>query len=253
MPADKRSGVYYELHGDGVPLLLGFPIMATHGEIFGEAAGVIRDQYLQGLTDRYQVLLTDYPSIGRSRDIPARALTADRVCADFLSVADAAGFNTFAYWAYSWGAAAGLQLASRTDRLSALIVGGWPPLGAQYKEILKAGLEQIDNPPKEARVVLRSPAQYAQWSTFYGSVQDWPEARYARSIACPKLAFAGAEGDTTAGSEAINNASILRDRQQELEAMGWQVELIEGRGHSVCMEPEVLVPVVRAFLDRVTR
>ncbi|MDJ0653341.1 MAG: alpha/beta hydrolase [Xanthomonadales bacterium] len=249
MPLDPHSGVYFELHGQGQPLLLGFPVMASHGEIFGPEAARVRDRYLELLTDRYQVLLVDYPSIGRSRDIPPDQLTADRVCSDLLAVADAAGFERFTYWGYSWGASSGLQLAWRSDRIAALVAGGWPPLGAAYREALAASLEQIDNPPDYAMVVLRSPAQYAQWSTFLSSIQDWPEETAARRLACPRLAFVGAEGDTDAGSQDILNATILRQRAPELEAMGWAVRLIADEGHDVCMKPDVLVPVVREFLD----
>ena len=249
MPIDKQSGVYYELHGDGEPLFLGFPVMATHAEIFGEGAGAIRDGYLSQLTDRYRVLLVDYPSIGRSADIPPGELTADRVCGDLSSVMDAAGFEHCIYWAYSWGAAVGLQLASRADRFSAMVIGGWPPLGAQYDAALRASLEQIDDPPAAVQVVLRSPAQYAQWSTFYKSVQGWPEAEVAASIQCPRLAFVGADGDTDAGSEDILNATILKANKAELESMGWNVSIIDGVGHEVALKPDILVPVVSEFLD----
>ncbi|RPH97386.1 MAG: alpha/beta hydrolase [Lysobacterales bacterium] len=249
MPHDQASGTYYEVHGQGTPLLLGFPILASHAQVFGEAAGPIRDGFLERLTDRYRVLLMDYPSIGRSRDIAPELLTADRVCADLLSVASAAGFGGFIYWGYSWGAAAGLQLASRSDRLLGLVIGGWPPLGAQYADVLAAVEEQMDDPPPEVQVVLRSSAQYAQWAAFYRSIDTWPEERAARSTACPRLAFAGADGDVYAGTRLIRNASILRARKEELEAMGWRVELIPGKGHSVGLEPETVVPVVRAFLD----
>lgn len=252
MPVDSGSGVYYEVHGDGEPLFLGFPLMASHAEIFGAEMGAIRDAYLEGLVDRFRVLLVDYPSIGRSADIPPTDLTADRVCQDLVSVFDEAGFERFIYWAYSWGAAVGLQLASRVDRCSALVVGGWPPLGAQYDAALRASLEQIDDPPPEVQVVLRSPAQYAQWSNFYKSVQGWPEREVAASIACPRLAFVGADGDTDAGSEDILNATILKARRAELEAMGWSVSIIEGVGHDVAFKPDVLLPIVSDFLDRRT-
>lgn len=250
MPYDRLSGVYFETHGAGVPLLLGFPIMASHALIFGEEAGAVRAEFLRLLTDRYQVLLVDYPSIGKSRDIPPDQLTADRVCGDLLSVAQAASFGRFVYWGYSWGAAVGLQLTARSDRLRGLVVGGWPPLGAQYSDILAAVCEQMDDPPPEVQVVLRSPAQYAQWATFYRSIENWPEEEFAGKLTIPRLAFAGAEGDVLAGSRMIRNASTLRARRAELEAMGWCVELIPGRGHAVGLQPEITVPVVRAFLDR---
>lgn len=250
MPQHVDSGVYYEVHGAGIPLFLGFPILASHAEVFGEEAGTIRDQFLAGLTDRYQVLLADYPSIGRSEDIPPGQLTVDRVCSDLLAVASAAGFNDFIYWGYSWGAAVGLQLAARSGRLAGLVMGGWPPLGAQYADVLAASVEQIENPPAAVQVVLRSPAQYAQWSHFYRSLGEWSEAELARRLALPRLAFAGDRGDVMAGNYLIRNASTLRSRKAELEAMGWEVALIPNADHSVGMQPAKVLPLVRDFLDR---
>jgi len=55
---------------------------------------------------------------------------------DILAVADAAGVDRFAWFGFSFGGVVGLQLASRTNRLSALVCGGWPPLGGQYAETL---------------------------------------------------------------------------------------------------------------------
>jgi pimeloyl-ACP methyl ester carboxylesterase len=231
-------------------LLLGFPIMASHGEIFGAAAGVVREGFLSRLIDRYQVLLLDYPSIGRSADIPPEQLTIGRVCSDMLAVASAAGFDRFVYWGYSWGAAVGLQLSARTNRLSGLVMGAWPPLGAQYGDVLAAVEEQMADPPPEVQVVLRSPAQYAQWWHFYRSLGDWSEAEAARAVKVPRLAFAGAEGDVMAGSRLIRNATTLRTRKAGLEAMGWEVRLIPGKDHSVGLDPSVVVPLVRDFLDR---
>ena len=253
MPIDEQSGVYYEVHGEGEPLFLAFPLMASYTEIFGESAGAVKDGFLNALCKDFRVLLTDYPSIGKSRDIPPSELTADRVCQDLLSVTEAAGFERFIYWGYAWGAAVGLQIATRTDRLSGLVVGAWPPLGAAYAEILRASQVRMHDPPKEVQVVLRYPGQYAQWSTFYGSLQDWPEMDALSRIACPRFAFAGAEGDVETGGEHIRNASTLVEHKETLESMGWRVELIPGKGHGVGLEPDVLVPFVRSFLDDVKR
>jgi len=250
LPFHENSGVYYEVHGAGIPLLLGFPILASHAEVFGTEAGAIRDRFLASLTDRYRVLLLDYPSIGRSADIAPQQLTIQRVCEDLLAVATAADFEHFIYWGYSWGAAVGLQLSARTDRLSGLVMGGWPPLGGQYGDVLAAAEEQIDDPPPEVQVVLRSPAQYAQWSHFYRSYGDWSEERALRQLTIPRMAYAGALGDVMAGSHLIRNASILRARKAELEAQGWRVELIPDADHSVGLQPDIVVPLVRRFLDR---
>ncbi len=251
MPLDANSGVYYEIFGDeGPPLVLGFPIFVSMGEILGDEATAIRDGFLAGLTDRYRVLLLDYPSIGRSRELPPSELSIDRVCRDLLAIADAAGFKRFSYWGYSWGGCVGYQLAVRSERVSGLAMGGWPPLGGQYEAMLAASREQKDDPPPEAQVVLRSPAQYAQWETFYASLQQFDDDEASKSLTIPRLAYAGAGGDTTAGSYAIQNASILRDNQAELEARGWQVQLIEGAAHEDGLNPSKILPVVQPFLDR---
>ena len=87
MPLDAASGVFYGVHGRGRPLLIGLPLMASFTSLFGEELRPVLDGCLSRLTDRYQVLLVDYPSIGGSQDIAPEALTADRVCAALLAVA----------------------------------------------------------------------------------------------------------------------------------------------------------------------
>jgi len=248
-PGVASTAIHFELHGVGVPLLLGFPIMASHAEIFGESGAAVLRGYLDRLADRYRVLLVDYPSVGKSGTIPPDEFTPDRVCADLLRTADAAGFDRFAYWAHSWGGAVGLQLATRTDRLTALVCSGWPPLGGPYAEVLEGARRQVANPPEYAMAVLRSLGQYAQWVTFNESVLGWPEREAVARITCPRLAVAGALGDSDAGGVDIPIVSRIRAHRADLEAMGWQVREIPGRDHGVCLQPEVVVPAVREFLD----
>ncbi len=249
MPMDPTTGVFYELHGQGPPLLIGLPLFASHTQVFGADSATWLHGYLERLTDRYQVLLVDYPSIGRSRDIAPQDLTADRVCADLLGVATAAGFGRFAYWGYSWGGAVGLQLAARTDRLSALVIGGWPPLAAPYAGILQATHLKAADPEPSSLVVLRSKAQYAQWGHYYQSMLGWDEAVSVARIACPRLVFFGAEGDLVEAGIPIPIASTIRQHRAQLEGQGWRVHEIAAHGHGVCVMPEQVVPAVRAFLD----
>lgn len=249
MPLDERTGVYFELHGKGRPLFIGLPLMASHVEIFGSEAEVLLRGYLDRLTDHYRVLVIDYPSIGKSRDIAPQNLSADRVCADLLGVATAAGFDRFAYWGYSWSGAVGLQLAQRSNRLSALIVGGWPPLGAPYSGILEATRRKQAAPEPSSLKILRSAGQYRQWETYYASMADWDEAASVARIACPKLVIFGGDGDLIEAGVPIPIASTIRARRAALEEGGWQVVEIPGHGHGVTMQPELVVPPVRRFLD----
>ncbi len=250
MPLDSVSGVFYEVYGEGKPLLIGLPLMASFTQIFGSGLQGVLDGYLGRLTDRYRVLLVDYPSIGGSRDIAPEDLTVDRVCQDILTVATAAGFDRFAYWGYSWGAAVGLQLAARADRLSALVLGGWPPLGAPYEGILQATRLKQANPEPSSLKVLRSKEQYRQWETYYASMLTWPEAIAVARIGCPKMVFFGGDGDLVEAGVPIRIASIIREQRVALVKQGWTVHEVPGHGHGVCMAPELVVSPVRAFLDQ---
>lgn len=251
MPLDPASGVFYEVQGQGQPLLIGLPLMASFTQLFGPELQPVLDGYLSRLTDRYRVLRVDYPSIGGSRDIAPEELTAERVCADLLTVASVAGFDRFAYWGYSWGAAVGLQLAACTDRLSALVLGGWPPLGAPYAGILQATLLKQADPEPSSLKVLRSKDQYRQWEHYYRSMLDWPEAESVARIGCPKMVFFGGDGDLVEAGIPVRIASIVREHRAELEHQDWTVYEVPGQGHGVCMTPDLVVPPVRAFLDRV--
>lgn len=254
MPLDPKSGVFYEVHGPstGPPLMVTLPLMASFGAIFGSELEHVFDGYLSRLTDRYRVLCVDYPSIGGSRDIAPAALTANRVCADLLDVASAAGFDRFSYWGYSWSAAVGLQLVSRTQRISALVLGGWPPLGAPYEAILKATRLKQSDPEPSSLKVLRSKEQYRQWETYYSSMLDWPEAKSVAHISCPKLIYFGGDGDLVEAGIPIRIASIIRENRSTLEKLNWTVNEIPGQGHGVCMAPELVVPPVRDFLNLIS-
>lgn len=249
MPLDPRTGVFYALHGQGQPLMIALPLMASHTAIFGAEAQAMLDGYLERLSDRYRVLLVDYPSIGGSLDIEPRELTADRVCADLLGVASAAGFDRFAYWGYSWSGAVGLQLAARTDRLAALVIGGWPPLDGPYDAILAAARKKLANPEPSSLKVLRSPKQYAQWIHFYESLAGWREREAVERIACPRLLYFGGEGDLVEAGIPVSIASNIRRQRGTLESLGWMVCEVPGQGHGGMALPEHAVPAVRRFLD----
>lgn len=193
--------------------------------------------YYDQITDRYRVVVIADPS---ADDSPANiaSYTADRLCADVLAVADAAGVDRFAWYGFSFGSVVGLQLASRTDRLSALVCGGWPPLGGQYAETL-AHLEE------EAAQGRTMPAL-----TFYRSIRSWPEREVVSKLACPRMTFAGSKDEFVAGkSQRIRIGPLIAEHRAELERMGWTVQLIDGFGHELGARPDVIMPILRRFLD----
>lgn len=245
------GGVHFEVHGEGTPLFFGFPLLASYAQVFGAAAAPVKQGFLDRLTDRYRVLLVDYPSIGGSETVPPAELTLERVCADMLATADAAGFDRFAWWGGTFGAVVGLALAARTDRVAALVCAGWPPLGVPYAAMVRGARSYGGDPPPHARVMLRHPSQYAQWSTFYGSVPaDWDAATVPR-IRCPRLVVYGASAESSVGDVPLPLAATIRARRAELESLGWRVAELADRDGTLILDPAALAPVGRTFLDSV--
>ncbi|MFF2622270.1 alpha/beta hydrolase [Oerskovia jenensis] len=90
---------------------------------------------IDALSPTFRVVAADYEGHRMAHPAPD-TLTPENVTADLLAIADAARAETFAYYGYSWLALSGLQLALRTSRLSALAMGGFPPLGGPYAGML---------------------------------------------------------------------------------------------------------------------
>jgi pimeloyl-ACP methyl ester carboxylesterase len=247
------AGVYYEVHGGaGPPLFLAFPVSASPDALPSGAGGPIANSFLPLLTDRYRVLIADYPSIGRSATVPAAELTIDRVCADLLGVADAAGFSRFAWWGGTFGAIAGLHLAAaHPQRISAFISAGWPPLDAPYAAMLRGARINLRDPPPHARSILRDPAQYAQWITLYESILRSTQRSMRTRMNCPSLVVYGAESVSDVAGIPLNLSATIREHRRELETLGWRIMEIAGRDDTMILDAGTMIPPLRGFLDEV--
>jgi hypothetical protein len=134
--------------------------------------------------------------------------------------------------------------------LSALVCGGWPPLGAPYSEMLDLTKAIAENPPEG--LPEGSTDALKQWVTYYSSIQDWPEKQAVSGISCPRLTFAGSDDEMELQGIKVRIAATIRDHREELESLGWKVDEIPGRDHNVTIDPDAVVPLVRSFLDEVT-
>src|SRR5436189_5901335 len=134
------STIEIEVHGAGPILLLPVnpqPVIGPQAEQMRKygADPALGQSLIKGLSDVFRVVAFDYE--GNVLRLPKpETLTPANVVSDLLAVADAAEAERFAYYGYSWLAMVGLQLAIRTDRLSALAMGGFPPLHGPYHEML---------------------------------------------------------------------------------------------------------------------
>jgi pimeloyl-ACP methyl ester carboxylesterase len=161
------------------------------------------------------------------------------VCADILAALTAAGIDRFVWYGYSFGAVVGLQVATRSDRVQGLICGGWPPIGAQYRETFEV-TEAVAGRGLGTRHV----------NVFYRSLQPWDERAAVSRLTGPRLAFAGANDQFTVEGRQIHIAASLEEQRMELERLGWQVRLIDGFRHDLGARLDVIVPLVREFLRR---
>lgn len=278
MPAKLHDGSEIEMviRGRGPFLLI--PVNPTPKE--GPAAeemsrwGVdpaLGESLMAGLEDIVTVVAFHYE--GHVLETPKPdTLTPENIASDFLSVADAAGADAFAYYGYSWLALSGLQLAIRTDRLSALMMGGFPPLGGPYEEMLEvtaathrmASVEEPNRPaPQEpvepgdwssAEVTMSEP-QTRQFVTLYQNLRSFDEHAVLPRLDCPRLCFVGSEDeiayDERWGGVHVSMAGPIPDHRDELEAAGWTVQLLDGLDHVQAMQAANVLPVIRPWLEAV--
>lgn len=224
-------------------------------------ATALADAGFRAVTAGYESHLAQHPK--------PDTLTADAVAADLLAIADAAGADRFAYYGYSWLALSGLQLAIRTDRLIALVMGGYPPLGGPYpamKAVTRSAHRQAieaQGRPPAAPVEVRpgdwdsaeftlTPDQTQQYVTLYESLVDFDERAALDSLTVPRLAFAGENDTITYGAKwdnaVVDIAGPLRANRDELVKLGWTVELFPDADHMGAMHAARVVPLLIPWL-----
>jgi pimeloyl-ACP methyl ester carboxylesterase len=280
------SAIEVQVHGEGPALLLPVNPRPVEGPQADELRRWGNDPALgrsliDGLKDAFRVVAFDYE--GHVLQVPKPdTLTPDNIAGDFLAVADATGAERFAWYGYSWLALAGLQLAIRTDRLTALGMGAWPPLGGPYAEMLRVTIATHDlaSEPSSARqgtaedatappasepasspeeldwstveVTLSEP-QTRQFVTLYQALQGFDERAVLPRLSCPRLCFVGSADEIDYGQRwggvHISIAGPVVQRRAELEALGWQVQVLDGLDHTQAMQAATVLPVLRPWLD----
>jgi pimeloyl-ACP methyl ester carboxylesterase len=261
------------IDGHGPAVLLPVSTAVVEGEAAEQMRAWGADPALGGTLVKtlagqdFRVIAADYEG-HRARHPAPHTLDAAAVCADLLAIADAAGADRFAYYGYSWLALAGLQLAARSDRLTALAMGGFPPLGGPYESMLtvtraalRMALENVGKPPDPAEIepgdwdsaeVTQDPDQMHQYVTLYESLQGFDERGLLRQLSLPRLAFAGAEDNITYGPK-WDNAYVpiggpLWTHQAELAAQGWTVVVIPDADHVLAMQAATVLPILAPWL-----
>lgn len=226
--------------------------------------------FLDGLSDVFRVVMFDYENHVLAHPMP-KSLTPENIAKDFLAVADRVGADRFTYYGYSWLGLSGLQLAIRTDRLDALIMGGFPPIDGPYEEMLKVTratyersiAPKVEATPRPANTddefdwgsteMTLSGDQTRQFLTLYEALQNFDDRLVQNKVTCPKLCFAGTEDTITYderwGDAVVRIADPLIHKRAELESYGWDVQVLQGMDHMKAMQPANVIPVIKPWLQ----
>ncbi|CAI3796972.1 hypothetical protein NKCBBBOE_01711 [Pseudarthrobacter sp. MM222] len=226
---------------------------------------------VSGLSPSYRVIAADYEGHRMAHPAP-ETLTPENVATDFLAIADAAAAGRFGYYGYSWLALCGLQLAIRTNRLWALVMGGYPPLEGPYKSMLAvtraahsaaagpaaqtpAADVSVEPGDWDAATIQTSEAQTRQFVTLYEALQDFDDSAAAVAPGLPRFAFAGSADQIDYGPRwggvQVRIGAPLADHERELTAAGWDVQVLPGLDHLGAMQSSVVVSLLKTWLDRV--
>ncbi|MFC7245758.1 alpha/beta fold hydrolase [Catellatospora aurea] len=267
------SMIGFEAHGDGPVLLLPVdpvPLKGPKAEAMRAwgADPALGQSLINGLRDRFRVVAFDYEGHVMAHPKP-ETLTPANAARDLLAVADAAGADRFAFYGYSWLGLLGQQLALHTDRLSALVMGGYPPVGGPYAAMLAvttaahaASLAAVQHPPTPTETVpgdwstvsvVTTVDQTRQFVTLYESLRDFDDRAAQPLLTCPRLCVVGSADTMEYGEQwggvTVDIAGPVRRERAALEALGWDVAVLDGLDHMQAMQAAAVLPVLRPWLE----
>jgi pimeloyl-ACP methyl ester carboxylesterase len=154
--------LYYEIHGDGAPLIL------LHGG--GGATGMF-GVLLPTLTASRQVIAVDLQAHGRTADID-RPLRIEHMADDIAALIAHLGLTTATVMGYSLGGAVALQTAIRhPQQVEKLIVVSTPYKRDGWYAEGRAGMDQMGAGAAE---FLKQSPMYEMYSAIAPRVEDWP-------------------------------------------------------------------------------
>ena len=260
--AHDGSSIYFEVHGSGDEFLFLGPgtaapraMRAAPGqpppmaEVAETFAG-IKQTYIDTLGSKFRLIFIEYPG----SEPKLYTLTPSAVARDYLAIADAAGARKFAYAGFSWGCVTGLQLALRTDRMTALVCGGFPVMDGIYDDMLTTARTMARGPATIYGLESDSPENGRQFLTYYEGLQSFDDRSIQDALDIPRLSWIGDQDLPTLNGKPLTHMGqlIIRNRP-DLEAAGWDVRIVPGKNHLDGLAPDVQVPLIDEWLSEVLR
>jgi pimeloyl-ACP methyl ester carboxylesterase len=238
--------MYYELHGEGSPLVL------LHGGMLGidlNFAGLIPD-----LATRHRVIAVEAQGHGRTADID-RDITPAALASDVVALLDHLGVDRAHVLGHSQGAAVALELAvSHPDRVRSIVPisgsvrpeGMHPDLGDPAKQATSTRMPTEQDFADMQDAYARLSPHPDRFMDFLGKLsasnadlKGWSDEQLA-AITAPVLSVIGDHDFTT-----VEHAALM------LELIpGSQLAVLPGTTHmQATRRPELLLPMLAEFLD----
>ena len=246
--------MYYEIHGEGQPLVL------LHGAF--SAIGTSFEQLLPGLAEGRQVVAFELQGHGRTADID-RPLTLEALADDVGAAIDQLGLGRADIFGYSTGAAVALHvvlrhpevvrklvLASVTYNMAGVHPGLMEGLGEMTPEMMH-GSPWHDEYLRIAPHPEDFPKLFAKKTAMDRQIKDI-SAEAMSGIKAPTLLIIG-DSDLVRPEHAVEmfrllGGGVFGDTPAGLPNS--QLAILPGTSHvNVVNRPDLLLPMITSFLD----
>jgi pimeloyl-ACP methyl ester carboxylesterase len=200
--------------------------------------------YVDTLAASFTVVVAAPRGYAKSTWLDDGSYHAAQLFEDLLAVCDAVGLDRFSLFGYSLTAAVSVRLAAASDRVDAVVAGGFPWCADLSK--LQADVRARTDVPDEARerelsVQLGFDVRAAR--AFYDDLSHLPPGALVDDVSRPLFTFWGSDDEVIDGFEGIGHLeAALRDR-----GIGYRV--MPGPDHAATLlSLDGLLPELTAWL-----
>ena len=245
--------MYYEVHGEGQPLVLIHGSFMTINTAFGA--------FIPELSKNRKVIALELQGHGRTADID-RPFSFESMADDITELLKYLKIESADVLGYSLGGAIALQVAIRhPEAVKKLIIissayksDGWTPETRAILPMIQPEMFEGSPIKKEYDSLAPDPKH---WSKFVNKLKELNvksfdfTAEKIKAIKSPALIMA-ADGDGVLPEHALEMYRLLGGKYMIdfSPAPATQLALLPGSSHiSVMMHPDWLLPMIKSFLD----
>lgn len=238
--------MYYEVHGDGSPLVL------LHGGVMTIELDFAA--LLPELVTRHTVIAVELQGHGRTADT-GRAITPAALASDVVGLLDHLGIDRAHVLGHSLGGGVALELAvSHPDRVRSIV-----PMSITVRP--DGTHEEITDPSKHATSTrMPTPQDFADMTEAYKRLSPHPE-HFDDFVAMLAGVASQLEGWTDEQLAGVTAPTLLMIGDHDFTTVehaaqmlrlipGSQLAVLPGTTHmSITRRPDLVIPMLTAFLD----